>query len=252
MLANTQRRCAVRCLAVLCFAALAASGQSALPPNSAQQLEDRLRSHPQDAATIRALHMLLASANHLSREESMRLRGVLRTHPEKSPVTLTPPAEPGDLLIIAGTIRDAQGQPVAGALLTVFHTDAKGLYSLRDAETHHMDEPNSRLFAFIQTGPDGRYEFRTVRPGGYPYPLPNHTGDQAWIPQHIHLIASADGYLTFGCGRETCQLVFADDLRMTPHWQEWARELHNPVLTLQPAAGGFRKGTFDISLRKRD
>ena len=55
-----------------------------------------------------------------------------------------------------------------------------------------MDEPNSRIFGYLRTGANGRYEFRTVRPSGYSFPLPNRTGDRALVPVHIHFIVSAE------------------------------------------------------------
>jgi protocatechuate 3,4-dioxygenase beta subunit len=230
---------------VLVLAMLAVEG----PPETAA-LEQRIAADPHDQAAVRELHLLLARPNDLPREETLRLRGVLRTHPERSSATLVPPGEPGDPLMIAGTIRDEAGQPVAGALVTVFHTDAKGFYSPRDAETKRMDEPNSRLFAFIETGADGRYAFRTVRPGGYPFPLPKQKDDEAFVPQHIHFVITATGYEAFGCGHQNCQLVFADDPRMTPHWQAWARELPAPVLTLERDADGVSHATYDVTLRR--
>jgi len=232
----------------------AAPASSAAPASvraEALALERRLAADPHDERAVRELHVLLARPNDLPREESQRLREVLRAHPERSSATLVPPDEPGDRLVISGTIRDPAGQPVAGAIVAVFHTDAQGFYSPRDAETKRMDEPNSRLFAFIETGEDGRYEFRTVRPGGYPFPLPSRTGDRALVPQHIHLVVSAAGHETFGCGHQTCQLVFADDPRMTPHWQGWAREMAAPILALERDAAGVSRATYDVTLRPR-
>ena len=226
--------------ALLLAAALVVDGQ--LP------LERRIAADPHDEAAVGELHALLARPNDLPREETLRLREVLRAHPEKSHATLVPPDEPGDPLVISGTVRDPAGKPVAGALVTVFHTDAKGLYSPRDAQTKRMDEPNSRLFAFVETGADGRYEFRTVRPGGYPFPLKNLTGDEALVPAHIHFGVTAPGFESFGCGHANCQIVFADDPRMTPHWQAWARQLTYPVLTLERDDAGVLRATYDVTL----
>jgi len=44
--------------------------------------------------------------------------------------------------------------------------------------------------------------------------------------------------------------VFADDPRMTPHWQAWARELPAPVLTLERDADGVSHATYDVTLRR--
>jgi hypothetical protein len=69
-----------------------------------------------------------------------------------------------------------------------------------------MDEPNSRIFGFLRTGADDR--FRTMRPGGYLFPLPNRTGDQALVSSHTHFIVSAEGLGSHTCGSgHSCQMV---------------------------------------------
>jgi protocatechuate 3,4-dioxygenase beta subunit len=220
-------------------------------PDTVQQLEERLKANPGDAPALRELHGVLMRTNDLPREESLRLRELLRRHSREASGELVPADEPGERIRISGTVRDEKGAPVGGVLVTVFQTDAQGLYSLRDKETRSMDEPNSRIFGFLLTGADGRYEFGTVRPGGYPFARPGVEGDAAWIPQHIHMIFEAQGYRRFTCGStHSCQVVFRDDPRMTPHWQEWARSLTNPVLTLERDGAGVGRATFDVTLRR--
>jgi protocatechuate 3,4-dioxygenase beta subunit len=103
-----------------------------------------------------------------------------------------------------------------------------------------MDEAHSRLFGYVKTGSDGRYEFRTIRPGGYP---------QAPIPQHIHMLVTAAGYRDHKC-QSTCQLVFADDPRMTPEWHKWAKEGGNPILNVTRDKDGIQRCVYDIMLQK--
>jgi protocatechuate 3,4-dioxygenase beta subunit len=149
---------------------------------------------------------------------------------------LAPPDEPGEPLIVSGTVRDTDGKPIAGALIYVFHADAKGYYTPARA----MDEPNARLFGYMKTGADGRYEFRTIRPGGYP---------KQPIPQHIHMLVTAAGHRDHRC-RSTCQLVFADDPRMTAEWHKWAKEGGNPVLSVKRDQEGIQKCFYDIVLQR--
>ncbi len=199
-----------------------------------ERLEKQLEDNPANDLVFDLLHQLVAGPYGLERGENLRLRGVLRQRTRRAAAVLVSPSEPGAPLVVSGTVRDGDGRPIAGVLVEVFHADAKGEYT----PEHPMDEPMSRLFGFMRTDADGRYELRTIRPGGYAS-LP--------IPQHIHLLARAPGYKTHLC-RSTCQLVFADDPRMTPAWHTWARDGGNPVLAVTRAPGGTQRCTYDIVL----
>jgi protocatechuate 3,4-dioxygenase beta subunit len=87
--------------------------------------------------------------------------------------------EPGEPLIVTGTIYAADGKaPVDGARLYVYQTDASGRY------TRNFFSRKPRLRGWMKTGADGRYEFRTIKPGAYP-------GER--IPAHIHATLAAPG-----------------------------------------------------------
>ena len=199
-----------------------------------ERLEKQLEDNPANDLAFERLHQLVAGPYGLERSESLRLRGVLRQRARRAKAMLVSSSEPGVPLVVSGTVRDDNGRPIAGVLVEVFHADAKGEYTRERA----MDEPMSRLFGFMRTGADGRYEFHTIRPGGYAH---------APIPQHIHLLARAPGYAAHLC-RSTCQLVFADDPRMTPEWLAWAKNDGNPVLRLTTAPDGTQRGTYDFVL----
>lgn len=89
--------------------------------------------------------------------------------------------EPGERLIVTGRTLDGD-KPVAGVSLYVFHTDAKGRYSL-DTGDPSVGELNPRLHGALRTDPQGRYEYATTRPGSY---------DNG--PAHVHYVVSARGY----------------------------------------------------------
>lgn len=196
--------------------------------------EKALEQNPEDDQALQQLHFIVAKANAINREESLRLKQVIRKYTRHASARLAPPDEPGEPLIVSGTVRDTEGKPVAGALVYVFHADAKGYYTPARA----MDEPNARLFGYMKTGADGRYEFRTIRPGGYP---------KQPIPQHIHMLVTADGYRDHRC-RSTCQLVFEDDPRMTAELHQWAKEGGNPVLHVTRDRDGIQRCVYDIVL----
>ena len=215
--------------------------------DAAQELEAALKTKPANESTFRMLHLLLATPNLLSRTESMRLHEVIKQHAFKSTATLTPPDEPGDQLIISGIVRNTDGEPVAGARVFVFQTDAGGYYSPSDVKTRRMDEANSRLFGTMVTGADGRYEFFTVRPGGYPFPRKDIpvSDPLRFIPAHIHFEVSAAGL-----SMRRFQLVFEGDPRMTQEWHRWANRENNPVMKITSDQTGIQHGVCDIVLQR--
>jgi protocatechuate 3,4-dioxygenase beta subunit len=136
------------------------------------------------------------------------IAGALREFARESSMTLVDKLERGEPLIVSGTIRDQRGEPVAGALVYVFHTDHRGLYS-----ENGMDERNPRLFGYLRTGPDGRFEYRTIRPGHYPLdpnPDPNEGRGASGVEQHVHYEVSAPGFKD-----RAYRLSFLDD----PLWK---------------------------------
>lgn len=102
----------------------------------------------------------------------------------------------GDPLIVSGTVRSSDGAPLSDATLDVWQTAANGLYDIQDS-----NQPQWNLRGVFWTGPDGRYQFRTVRPVTYAIPddgpvgaLLRNTGRHPWRAAHIHAIVSAPGH----------------------------------------------------------
>lgn len=87
--------------------------------------------------------------------------------------------EPGERLVVTGTVFAPDGvTPVPGVFLYAYNTDATGRYN------RERGQP-PRLRGWMKTGPDGRYEYRTVRPASYP-------GSR--IPAHVHTQLWGGGY----------------------------------------------------------
>ncbi|GAA0895153.1 MULTISPECIES: dioxygenase family protein [Streptomyces violaceusniger group] len=133
------------------------------------------------------------------------------------------PDEPGEPLIVSGTVRTTTGDPLAGAALEIWQIDANNVYSGMDtSDFEPLNIPNdstgipaNNLRARIITDADGRYEFRTVMPGTETFglatdsPLATLTRAlqlQGLRPLHIHAIVSADGCLPL-----TTQIYFDGD-----------------------------------------
>ncbi|HYF16155.1 MAG TPA: hypothetical protein VD971_13900 [Phycisphaerales bacterium] len=112
--------------------------------------------------------------------------------------------EPGQRLLIAGRVLARSGGPVAGANVTVYNTDAAGLYNPPNSGTR---EP--RIQGTVKTDGQGRFQVLTVRPGPYP------GGDD---PAHVHMDITAPAYK-----RRFHSFWFEGDPLITPARTERAR-----------------------------
>ena len=73
-------------------------------------------------------------------------------------------------------------EPVVGVSLYVFHTDVQGRYATDIADLNAA-ELSPRLYGAMRTDSQGRYQYRTIRPGSY---------DNG--PSHVHYVVKAAGY----------------------------------------------------------
>lgn len=104
----------------------------------------------------------------------------------------------GHTLIMHGTIYGADGKPVPGAKVEVWHANTKGFYSHFDP-TGEQKPFNMRRT--IITDAQGRYKFQSIVPAGYGCPpdgptqaLLNQLGRHGNRPAHIHFFVSADNH----------------------------------------------------------
>ena len=109
---------------------------------------------------------------------------------------------------VSGRVTDIDGEPLAGASLDVWQTNADGYYDVQQPDL----QPAMNLRGRFVTDPDGRYAFRTVKPVSYPVPTDGPVGDilncmgrHAWRPAHIHFIVTKPGY------RRLVTHIFAHD-----------------------------------------
>ena len=88
----------------------------------------------------------------------------------------------GPRMILYGRVLDENGNGVPGALIEIWQANAAGRYRhKRDGYLAPLD-PNFGGCGRTITDDRGRFMFRTVKPG--PYPWPNRVND--WRPAHIH------------------------------------------------------------------
>jgi protocatechuate 3,4-dioxygenase beta subunit len=79
--------------------------------------------------------------------------------------SLTPSV--GEILWVTGRILDRSGNPVRGAVVEIWQADNNGAY-IHTGSPLTNREPNFQGYGKFETASDGRYLFRTVKPGIYP------------------------------------------------------------------------------------
>jgi catechol 1,2-dioxygenase len=104
--------------------------------------------------------------------------------------------QPGETLFMQGQVRGADGQPLAGALVEVWHANHLGGYSFFDP-----GQSPYNLRRTIRTDAEGRYRFRSKVPVGYSVPPDGATdkllkalGRHGTRPAHIHFFVTAPGH----------------------------------------------------------
>jgi protocatechuate 3,4-dioxygenase, beta subunit len=147
---------------------------------------------------------------------------------------VAPADEPGTPLVISGIVYAADGRtPLRNASVYVYQTDARGYYAPTNARA--SDTP--RLRAYMRTDANGRYEFRTIRPGSYP-----GTNN----PGHIHYHVNASGH-----AERVFEIVFADDAQIPERWREEAKKANAfvAIVALQRMPDGTMRGSQNVTLR---
>jgi protocatechuate 3,4-dioxygenase beta subunit len=86
----------------------------------------------------------------------------------------------GQVIYVMGRVVNVQGQPVKGARVELWQANAHGRYTHPSDTNPAPLDPNFEGFAVQDTDAEGRYRFKTIKPGAYPA-----TGN--WIrPPHLH------------------------------------------------------------------
>jgi len=105
---------------------------------------------------------------------------------------------PGEPCVVRGTVKGLDGTPVPGAVIDVWQADADGRYDVQYADLDH-----AQARGVLRSGPDGRFNFRSIVAEAYPIPTDGPVGDMLratnnhpWRPAHLHFMIKADGYET--------------------------------------------------------
>jgi catechol 1,2-dioxygenase len=104
--------------------------------------------------------------------------------------------DPGTVLFMTGQVTDTAGEPLANAVVDVWHANTGGTYSYFDPSQSEFN-----LRRRILTDAEGRYRFQSIVPSGYGCPpdgptqhLLDQLGRHGQRPAHIHFFISATGH----------------------------------------------------------
>lgn len=141
--------------------------------------------------------------------------------------------EPGERLVVSGQVFAPDGvTPAPNVIVYAYQTDAKGFY---------QNDSNrvARLHGWAKTDAQGRFEFRTIRPGAYP---------GRSIPAHIHFHIYGGGYPL----QWTQDLMFAGDPLLRPDQIQSSAALGNfgGIQTITRSSDGTQHCTFNVRASK--
>jgi protocatechuate 3,4-dioxygenase beta subunit len=107
----------------------------------------------------------------------------------------------GQLIHLDGRVLDSTCRPLTGAFVEIWQASANGRYfHPRDVRNPSPLDPNFQYWGQATTDKDGRFVFRTVKPGSY-------QAGRGWTrPPHIHLKVDAPDRPSF-----ITQLYFSGD-----------------------------------------
>jgi protocatechuate 3,4-dioxygenase beta subunit len=153
----------------------------------------------------------------------------------------------GERIIVTGRVLDEAGRPVPHTLVELWQANASGRY-VHVADQHDAPlDPNFLGAGRTVTDADGRYAFKTIKPGAYPWPN-HHNG---WRPNHIHFSLFGPSFVT----RLVTQMYFPGDplLPLDPIFMSvplGARERLVAQFSLEHTQPLYALGyVFDIVLR---
>jgi protocatechuate 3,4-dioxygenase beta subunit len=108
-------------------------------------------------------------------------------------------AAQGPVVYVTGRVLSLRGDPCPDVKLEIWQANGAGRYTHPHDRNQAPIDPNFDGYATVVTDADGRYRFRTVKPGAYPVVA------EYWRPPHIHFD------ITGKVNRLITQMYFPDE-----------------------------------------
>ena len=103
----------------------------------------------------------------------------------------------GESMLVTGVISSADGTPIEGATINVWHSDGDGNYDVQLPRLAHT----SSMRACFRSDMHGAFHFLTIRPAAYPIPHDGPVGEMLeaqgrhpWRPAHVHFLIDKPGF----------------------------------------------------------
>ncbi|HET6994434.1 MAG TPA: hypothetical protein VFI06_05615 [Chitinophagaceae bacterium] len=197
-----------------------------------REVETKLRDHA-------PVSSVLTDKTYVSLHPLVNFREMVKKYSSSDVLNIAAKDEPGKKIKIVATITDKDGKAVPDAMVYLYQTDYRGWYA---GDAPHIlknegDYRHARLFGYVKTDKQGKFELHTIKPAGYP---------QSDLPAHIHVQVTAGGYHAFGT-----EFLFQDDERLKGEILNRAVIDGGMIAKPEKAESPFvQKFSYEIKLRK--
>ena len=204
------------------------------PDGLIREAEEKLRTNK---ATI---SQILTDKKYDVVHPETSFREIIERYCKAETISIATDTIPGRKIKVIGIIKDETGRAIPNALVYLYHTDSRGWYAANSPHVNmnEGDMRHARLFGYVRTDKEGKFELHTIKPSGYP---------QSDLPAHIHVHVTAEGYRNF-----VNEFLFDDDERLVSQIRE--NSVRNKFMISKPekAESPFaQKFTYSITLQKR-
>ena len=155
-----------------------------------------------------------------------------------SSARIGPAGEPGEPLLLAGTVYQSDGKaPASGVVIYAYQTNVQGLYA-NGTNASEWSRRHGKLRGWLKTNADGRYSFETIKPA--PYPNEN-------LPAHVHFTVLEPGRRAYWID----DIVFDGEFGVTAEYRRaMVNQGGNGIVKLTRTASGMLVAQRDIVLER--